>query len=580
MRRTILALGLLALAAAPLAGADDTSCTVCHSDAEVFDEADVAIVADWAKGVHAAVGLSCHDCHGGNPALALADDIEAMDEEYEPNPYLGAPERAEIPSFCGGCHSDPSFMRRYDPAARIDQEIEYWTSHHGKALAAGDVNVATCVDCHGVHGMRSSNVPESTVHPTRVAETCAGCHADAERMSGYTLPDGRSLPVDQEARWRQSVHAEALFDKEDLFAPTCNDCHGNHGAAPPGLDSINFVCGQCHGREADIFRDSPKHEGFIEHNEFLADAGEEGCASCHEPPQSQVTTVRSFTECATCHGNHGVVRPTVAMFGVLPNEPCAFCHEEPAEGELPVLEPDKSRQSYEETRDDLLARAAEGGLEGAALFDWLVDQALGVSAHSLAGEFEGGAQQLRPEFETLFRKFRIGKTHYTYEDPVTGRMVRADVVRCSLCHQTSALDEDSPTGAVSGVELVNAMRDLTARTARAERILLAAKRGGVETRQALLSIDQSVDAQIGLEVLVHAFSSAPEGEFMKLHDEGLVHADEALQQSQQALDELAGRRRWLGLVLVTVLLLLVALAWKIRVISAAEAAAAAASSPT
>ncbi len=573
--RALLALGCLALIAGPALAASDTSCTVCHSDGDLFDDDALAIVTDWTKGVHAAVGLSCHDCHGGNPSLALADDVEAMDEGYEPHPYRGAPERAEIPSFCGSCHSDPSYMRRFNPAARVDQEREYQTSHHGKALAAGDPNVATCVDCHGVHGIRDNATPESRVHPTQVAETCGSCHADAERMGGYTLPDGRPLPVDQKARWEQSVHAVALFDKEDLFAPTCNDCHGNHGAAPPGLDSINYVCGQCHGREAEIFRNSPKHEGFEEHNEFLADAGEEGCALCHdEAPQAQVTDLRQFTECATCHGNHGVIRPTVAMFGVLPNEPCAFCHEGPAGGELQVLEPEKSRQNFEETRNKLLEQATEAGLEGAAMFDWLVDQALGVSAHSLAGELEGGAQKLRPEFETLYRKFRIGKTHYTYEDPVSGRMVRADLVRCSRCHQSTGLDEDAPTGAASGVELVNAMRDLTARTARAERILLAAKRGGVETRQALLSIDQSVDAQIGLEVLVHAFSSAPEGEFMKQHDAGLVHADAALMEAQQALDELGQRRRWLGFVLVAVLLVLAALAWKIHVLSAQEAGAA------
>ena len=570
-----LALGLLALTAAPLLAADDTSCTVCHRDADLFDEEALAIVANASTDVHASVGLSCHDCHGGNPSMSLADDIGAMDESWEPNPYRGAPERTEVPSFCSACHSDPDYMRRFNPAARVDQEREYWSSHHGEALAAGDENVATCVDCHGVHGIRSSNVPESKVHPTQVAGTCGSCHSDADRMTGYTLPDGRPLPVDQQARWRQSVHAEALFDKEDLFAPTCNDCHGNHGAAPPGLDSINYVCGQCHGREAEIFRASPKHDGFERHNEYLADAGEERCVLCHETPQARVTTLRQFTECATCHANHGVVRPTVAMFGVLPNEPCAFCHEGPAAGELQILEPAKSRQSFEEKRDELLTQAAEAGIEGVALFDWLVDQALGVSQHSLAGEFEGGAQQLRPEFETLFRKFRIGKTHYMYEDPVTGSMVRAEVPRCNLCHQSTALDDDAPAGAVSGVKLVNGMRDLTARTARAERILLAAKRGGVETREALLSIDQSVDAQIGLEVLVHAFSTDPEGEFMKQHDAGLVHADMALEQAQAALEELAQRRRWLGFVLVAVVLLLVALAWKIRLLSAEEARAAA-----
>jgi hypothetical protein len=573
--RKILILCAFALVALPALGADDTSCTVCHSDTDLFEEESVAIVTDWSRDVHASVGLSCHDCHGGNPSIALADDIEAMDEGDESNPYRGAPDRTEIPGFCGRCHSDPNYMRRFKPDARVDQEQEYLTSHHGKALANGDANVATCVDCHGVHAIRDSSSPDSSVHPTRVAETCGACHADPDRMAGYALADGRPLPVDQFARWSQSVHAEALLDREDLFAPTCNDCHGNHGAAPPGLDSINFVCGQCHGREAEIFRNSPKHGGFEAHNEYLEEAGEEGCALCHEAPQAQVTTLRQFTECATCHANHGVVRPTVAMFGTLPNEPCAFCHEGPAGGDLQILEPEKSRQNFEETRDKLLAQAAEAGLEGDELFDWLVDQVLGVSAHSLAGEFEGGAQQLRPEFETLFRKFRIGKTHYTYEDPVSGRMVRADVVRCNMCHQSTGLDDDAPTGAVTGVEVVNGMRDLTARTARAERILLAARRGGVETREALFSIDQSVDAQIGLEVLLHEFSSESESEFMKQHDVGLVHADSALEQAQTALDELAQRRRWLGFALLTVVLVLIALAWKIHDVSAQEARAAA-----
>ncbi len=566
--------GLLAIAllAAATAAAEETSCTICHSDADLFDAEAVAIVAALRRDVHAEVGLSCHDCHGGNPAPQLADDIGAMDEGFAANPYRGVPERTEIPGFCGRCHSDPTYMRRFKPDARVDQEREYWTSQHGVALAAGDGKVATCVDCHGVHGIRRSTSPEAGVYPTRIAETCRSCHADAERMAGYQLPDGRPLPLDQYARWRQSVHAAALLEREDLSAPTCNDCHGNHGATPPGLESVTFVCGQCHGREAEIFRGSPKHAGFLAHNEYLADAGEEGCAACHEAPQARVTSVRSFTECTSCHGNHGIMRPTVAMFGALPGEPCAFCHEGPAAGEVQVLEPEKSRLHFEEVRDKLLAEAEKVGLEGAELFDWLVDQAQGVEAHSLAGEIEGGAQQLRPEFETLFRKFRIGKTYYTYEDPVTGRPVRASLVRCNVCHLTEGIEEDRPQGAVSGIEMVNRMRELTARTARAERILLAARRGGVETRQALLAIDQAVDAQIGLEVLSHTFSTDPGGAFVKQAEEGLEQANAALEQGQAALDELDLRRRWLALSLLAILAVLIGLALKIRQLSSTAAA--------
>jgi hypothetical protein len=306
-----------------------TACVACHSNADFFDEEGRAIVTQYENDVHAAAGLSCHDCHGGNPAPELAEDLESMDESHAPNPYRGAPERTQIPEFCGRCHSNIEYMRRFDPRARVDQEQEYRTSQHGQALRRGNERVATCVDCHHAHGVQGPEEPSSPIHPKQVAETCRGCHADAEVMEGARLPDGRPLPVDQYARWRQSVHAASLLEREDLSAPTCNDCHGNHGAAPPGLHSISFVCGQCHGREAEIFRESAKWGGFETHNELLTAAGEEGCASCHEaePQQSAMFTTREFTECSTCHGNHAVMRPTVAMLSPLPETPCAFCHE-------------------------------------------------------------------------------------------------------------------------------------------------------------------------------------------------------------------------------------------------------------
>ena len=53
-------------------------------------------------------------------------------------------------------------------------------------------------------------------------------------MAGYTY-NGKPLPCDEYAKWRKSVHGKALLDKGDLSAPTCNNCHGNHGAAPPQI---------------------------------------------------------------------------------------------------------------------------------------------------------------------------------------------------------------------------------------------------------------------------------------------------------------------------------------------------------
>ena len=573
--RALLALLAVTAVAAPAAAAElaPTSCVACHGDADlVGDESMVKIVHDFAADVHAGVGLSCHDCHGGNPDPTLADDpLAAMDPDFRDNPYRGAPEHAAIPAFCGRCHSDPGYMKRFKPDLRVDQESEYRTSRHGVLLATGDAKVATCVDCHGVHGILAPADAASPVYPTRVAETCSRCHADPVHMAGYALDDGRPLPVDQYDRWRRSVHAAALLDREDLSAPTCNDCHGNHGAAPPGLDSIAFVCGQCHGREAGLFRASAKHAGFEAHNEnYLADANDASCAACHEPPDppARLTALHQFSECTTCHGNHSVVRPTVALLAPLPATPCALCHESPAEVGGQVLEPRRVVEHYQAVRDELLAEAKKEALEGDARFDWLVDRALTLSTHTESGggnrDGDAGEAALRPEFSRLFKKFRIGKTTFSYRDPASGEEVTEKVVQCTDCHAAEPQLAAETSGYATAQRYLAQMGELTVLTARAERILLAARRGGVEVRDALPALDQAVDAQIELEVLVHSFSSADAGPFAAKHAEGVEHAQAALRSSEAALDELGFRRQGLAVSLLVILLVLIALGLKIR----------------
>ncbi|MHB0972139.1 MAG: cytochrome c3 family protein [Thermoanaerobaculia bacterium] len=546
--------GTMAFAAPPAA---KTSCIACHANPDYVDEASVATTKAFAADIHAKAGLSCHDCHGGNPDPALAENVSAaMDAAFAKNPFVGSPERGGIPDFCGKCHSSPQYMRRFQPAARVDQVSEYWTSRHGLGLKRGDTAVATCVDCHGIHGMRAVADPESKVYATRVAETCSGCHSDPKRMAGRVSERGRALAVDQHARWKQSVHAKSLMERGDLFAPTCNDCHGNHGATPPGVTSVANVCGQCHGREAELFRQSPKLAGFEGHNEYLTSTPE-GCGSCHEGQSDAALAVDHFSECATCHENHAVTRPTIALLGFLPDVPCAYCHEGRDAGQLE--ESEKRRKHYEETRDGLLAAAAAQGLRGDDRFDWLVDQARALPMHVAPGG-EPGKQQLRPEFARLFEKFRIGKTYYTWTDPVTGKERRAKVRRCTDCH----VDVGSP-GSTTARTMVDSMRQVTSLTARAERTLLAAQRGGVEVRAVHADLDAAVDSQIELEVLVHSFTAG--GDFAAKHAEGVKRATAAQKSGQGALAELANRRKGLGASLGIIALVLVGLALKIRSLS-------------
>ena len=274
--------------------------------------------------------------------------------------------------------------------------------------------------------------------------------------------------------------------------------------------------------------------------------------------------MHSFSECATCHGNHGVVRPTVALLSPLPETPCAFCHEPFGESAATALEFDKTVDRYERVRDGLLADAAAQDLEGDARFDWLVGRAETLAFHTLPATGDDEAPQRRPEFARLFQKFRIGRTFETFIDPATGDEISVRNIRCTDCHAAEPLAADAPIGLDTAQGMLDRMRELTVLTASAERVILAARRGGVEVREGLDAIDQAVDSQIRLAALVHTFAVDEGSAFVAAHDEGMQHAKTALDTGRQAVDELAFRRRGLAIALAIIVVLLIGLGLKIR----------------
>jgi predicted CXXCH cytochrome family protein len=280
----------------------DYSCSICHrKGGELWSETTPVVEEkDLVDDIHWQKGLRCHDCHGGSPTLDQFKN-HRDDPDFR---LLSSP--ADIPSFCGHCHSSIETMRKYNPSARTDQEAEYWTSGHGRRLKASlegenpqpDQVVATCTSCHGRHGILAVNNVNSPVYPTRIAETCSGCHSNEQLMAGRTY-NNHPLRHDQFQLWRQSVHGRALLEEGDLSAPACNDCHGNHGAMPPGVDSVANACGTCHGKIANLFAQTRMRHKFEE-------VGLPGCA--------------------TCHGNHLIVHPEDEMLGMESSAFCFNCH--------------------------------------------------------------------------------------------------------------------------------------------------------------------------------------------------------------------------------------------------------------
>lgn len=260
------------------------TCLDCHG---ALDPPLQVTEEQFARDIHSQKGLTCASCHGGDPTKA---DMDAMSKAAG---FRGKIQRSQIPALCGSCHADAAFMRKYNPSLRTDQLAQYKTSVHGKLFAKGDTKVAVCIDCHGVHDLRPASDTRSKIHPLNVAQTCARCHADAAYMKSY------SISTDQFEKYSTSVHHEAMVARGDLSAPTCTTCHGNHGAAPPGVDSVQNVCSTCH-----VFQDQMYEKSS--HKAAFQSAGLPGCV--------------------VCHSNHAISHPTDAKLGTGPQGVCVRCH--------------------------------------------------------------------------------------------------------------------------------------------------------------------------------------------------------------------------------------------------------------
>ena len=308
-------------------------CISCHSDEQEIKKYGSDLQVDQ----YAKLKTSVHFQPSNNNQGPIADcitchsvhDIKSVDDP------LSKVYPTKVAELCGSCHSNANFMKNYNPSLPVDQVIKYRTSKHGMLNAKGDPNVAECASCHGYHDIYAVNDSRSHVYPTNIPAVCAICHSDSKLMSNY------GLPSDQYESYISSVHGMALLEKTDISAPTCNDCHGNHGAFPPGLESISKVCGSCHVLNMELFEKSPHQKAFDEND---------------------------FPECITCHGNHQIRYVTDDMVGTQESAVCMDCHSNEKDdkgylvaGEMKLLI-DSLKFEDKETKE-ILSEATQKGMD-------------------------------------------------------------------------------------------------------------------------------------------------------------------------------------------------------------------------
>ncbi|HEX4006549.1 MAG TPA: cytochrome b/b6 domain-containing protein [Acidobacteriaceae bacterium] len=219
------------------------TCGSCHSNSTLAAKymfAEVRPVEAYRQSVHGRAieagklnAASCGDCHGTHDILPVSDPRSKIWKQ-------------NVASTCGKCHGDV-----YNA---------YAASIHGQAVAKGVLQAATCTDCHSEHRILAPGDSASPVYMANVSqEACSRCHADAQLMAGFAMPQDR-VPT-----YEDSYHGLAAHEGRQTVA-NCASCHGVHNIYPSSdprstvnKANLSRTCGQCHADAGQRFAIGPVH---------------------------------------------------------------------------------------------------------------------------------------------------------------------------------------------------------------------------------------------------------------------------------------------------------------------------------
>lgn len=194
--RLLLAALLLAIVAPAARGQQPkrvSHCVECHSRQSDASGAGHGFAA-WRGSRHAAAGVACEACHGGN--AASADAREAHQGVSRSSDQGSRVFFTRVPDTCGRCHA---------------AEAAYFRSSIHYARLQSDGHGPNCVTCHGSMATR-------ILTPDSVLGTCSACHA-----AGGVAPLGKS---------REAAQVLALVRVENILFDIVTTAAASQRAAP------------------------------------------------------------------------------------------------------------------------------------------------------------------------------------------------------------------------------------------------------------------------------------------------------------------------------------------------------------
>jgi Cytochrome c-type protein NrfB-like len=251
------------------------TCTQCHAEIE---EVHRKVIKGelWEKKAH--VLPACIDCHPPHKIRKVFYEQGMADAD------------------CLRCHARKD-IRASDGRSLFVAVDELQQSRHAKVA---------CSQCHS-----EVNVSRQRPCETIVGKVdCASCHAEAGQQ------------------FQTSVHGQ-LLARRDPNAPSCKECHGEHGvkghldpASPTFPTNIPALCARCHreGEKAAVRYTGPEHQIIKSYTQSIHGKGllKSGltvtatCTNCHTAhavlprtdPASTVNPANVPKTCGACH--HGI----------------------------------------------------------------------------------------------------------------------------------------------------------------------------------------------------------------------------------------------------------------------------------
>lgn len=210
--------------------AQTKQCESCHVGKQnVAQQAlrGAKFVTSFEKSVHGAAlqkgeakAANCVDCHGAHD----------MNRAMAANARLN---KLRVAETCAQCHEKTAH--------------QFNESVHAAALRKGNVDSASCTDCHGEHEILARKDPNSPVHASNVAQqVCADCHASLKLTKKYGIASHTF------ETFADSYHGLAVRGGA-VEVVNCASCHSSHAiksqrdpSSTIHKDNLVKTCGQCH----------------------------------------------------------------------------------------------------------------------------------------------------------------------------------------------------------------------------------------------------------------------------------------------------------------------------------------------